>query len=79
MSKSTMNIVCAIVTTKFWQQDFILSKLLTLPSGGSDSLLDGYSMARDFGIYIASRKDDKSISKRIEVSYHIAIYTNAIP
>lgn len=58
----------AIVTTKFWQQDFILSKLLILPSGGSDSLLDGYSMTRDFGIYIASRKDDKSISKRIEVS-----------
>lgn len=58
----------AIVTAKFWQQEVVLPRLIILPSGGTGNLLDGYNLSIDFGIYIALRKDDKNISKRIEVS-----------
>lgn len=61
-------IFMVIVTTKFWQQDIVLPKLTIPSSGGIDNLLDGYNLGKDFGIYIASTKDDKNIPKRIEVS-----------
>lgn len=58
----------AIVTSKFWQQKVILPKLTILPSGGTGNLLDGYNLEKDFGVYISSGKDCKSVAKRIEVS-----------
>lgn len=58
----------AIVTTKFWHQFFLLPEITIIPSGGLDILLDGYNLEKDFGIYISSRSEDKSVSKRIEVN-----------
>lgn len=58
----------AIITTKFWQQNILLPELIVNPSGNSNELIDNFSLSRDFGIYIASRKADKSIAKRIEIS-----------
>ena len=58
----------AIITTKFWQQNVLLPELTINPSGYGNELLDNYSLSRDFGIYIASRKADKNVAKRIEIN-----------
>lgn len=58
----------AIVTTKFWQQMVLFPELIIKPSGSGYCLLDNYNISKDFGIYIASRKADKNISKRIEIN-----------
>lgn len=58
----------AIITTKFWQQNILLPELTIKPYGHGDALLDGFSLNRDFGIYIAARKADKNVAKRIEIN-----------
>lgn len=58
----------AIITTKFWHENVLLPELTTNPSGYGNELLDNYCLSRDFGIYIASRKADKNVAKRIEIN-----------
>lgn len=58
----------AIVTTKFWQQKYSYPELIIKPAGNGSFLMDDYDLSKDFGIYIASRKSDKNIPKRIEVN-----------
>lgn len=58
----------AIVTVKFWQQNYIPVDITVKPTGGNSYTIDGYSLAKDFGIYVASRSGVKSLGKRIEIS-----------
>ena len=58
----------AIITIKFWQQNYTPVDITVKPTGGNSYTIDGYSFAEDFGIYVASRSGVKSLGKRIEIS-----------
>lgn len=58
----------AIVTAKFWQQEYLLPELAVSPTEGIGVLLDSYNLEKDFGIYISLNKNSKNIAKRIDVS-----------
>lgn len=58
----------AVVQVKFWQQDYIPAEIKIKPSGGSNYVMDGYSLNTDFGIYVSSRSGTESVGKRIEIA-----------
>lgn len=58
----------AVIDIKFWQQNYNIATLSTTTTGGTEYLLDGYNLYKDFGICVSSRKNIESVAKRIEIS-----------
>lgn len=57
----------AIVSVPFWQDQVTYNPVTILPSNTGEVRIDGYYLAKDFGIYIASSNELDSVAKRIEV------------
>lgn len=57
----------AIVSVPFWQYQVTYNPVTILPSNTGEVRIDGYDLAKDFGIYIASSNELDSVAKRIEV------------
>ena len=58
----------AIITTRFWQEDIEWKEIKDVtPSYGNGYVMDGYNLARDFGIHIANKQSFDSIAKRIDI------------
>lgn len=57
----------AIVSVPFWQYQVTYNPVTILPSNTGEVRIDGYDLAKDFGIYIARSSDLDSVAKRIEV------------
>ena len=56
------------ISVNFWQDEVSFPELTLAGSGGEGYILGGYHLERDFGIQVASLKDDLDIPKRIEVN-----------
>lgn len=67
----------ALVSVKFWQQEYTHRELLIQPSGNGRMTLDGYDLSKDFGIYTASCRGLENMPKRIEVNTTLP-YTSTI-
>lgn len=56
----------ALITVKFWQNDFVLKQLSVQPSNSGRYRVDEYNLEKDFGIFISNKESLESIAKRIE-------------
>lgn len=56
----------ALLTVRFWQQDVTLTALTVKPTGGSGYGIDGFNLAKDFGIQVAVLTDRSNTGKRLE-------------
>ncbi len=67
----------AVITARLWQQTVFFPKLEITPSANiSSTALDGYSLDKDFGIYIGTSNGLGDLAKRIDVNTTLP-YTHA--
>lgn len=57
-----------VITTEFYQYEYERPQLMVQGSGGIYSIIDSYSLSKDFGIWYTHKSGMQNTAKRIDVS-----------
>ena len=56
-----------LVIAKFWQNEYLLEPMSTIPSSSGSFRLDNFDLIKDFGIYVGESINLSNTAKRIEI------------